>query len=69
LIEDLNRNLGRPVVSTASGGSGGGGARLTPAGTELVAAYRAIEAASVAASGIHLAALGEIFQGVSEAGQ
>src|SRR5665213_2418635 len=29
LVEDLNRHLGTPVVSTAAGGSGGGGARLT----------------------------------------
>lgn len=57
LVEDLNLHLGTPVVSTAAGGPGGGGARLTPAGQAVVTEYRAIEAASVAAAQPHLAAL------------
>ena len=58
LVEDLNRHLGTPVVSTAAGGTGGGGARLTDAGQTLVSAYRALEAASSAAAAPHLQALG-----------
>ena len=57
LVEDLNRTLGRPVVTTAAGGSGGGGASLTGAGEALVAEYRAIEAATALAARGHLAAL------------
>ncbi len=57
LVEDLNRHLGTPVVSAVTGGSGGGGARLTEAGAALVAAYRAIESATEAAASCHLAAL------------
>ena len=57
LVEDLNRHLGTAVVSTAAGGSGGGGARLTPAGQALVTEYRAIEAATTAAAKPHLATL------------
>ncbi|CAH2600526.1 LysR family transcriptional regulator [Rhodovastum atsumiense] len=57
LVEDLNRHLGQPVVSTAAGGAGGGGARLTPAGEAVVAEYRAIEAASRRAAERHLAAI------------
>lgn len=68
LIEDLNRNLGVPVVSTASGGSGGGGARLTPAGLTLVSEYRAIERASVAAADPHLASLAGAFSGTRDSG-
>ncbi|MBL8298236.1 MAG: LysR family transcriptional regulator [Rhodanobacteraceae bacterium] len=30
LIDALNRGYGRPVGDTATGGKGGGGARLTP---------------------------------------
>lgn len=63
LVEDLNRHFGSPVVSTAAGGSGGGGARLTEAGNRLVSAYRAIEAATNAASARHLAAIAEIHDG------
>lgn len=44
LIDALNRGFGRPVVDAASGGKGGGGARLTPLGEELIARYDALEA-------------------------
>lgn len=60
LVEDLNRHLGTPVVATAAGGARGGGARLTPSGLTLVAEYRAVEAATHAAAGPHLAALDRI---------
>ena len=58
LVEDLNRHLGHPVVSTVAGGAGGGGAQLTEAGSTLVAEYRAIEAAAHRAAARHLAAIG-----------
>ena len=58
LVEDLNRHLGTPVVAAITGGSGGGGARLTEAGAALVAAYRAIEQATEAAAAAHLDAIG-----------
>ena len=58
LVEDLNRHLGTPVVAAITGGSGGGGARLTAAGAGLVAAYRAIEAATACAAAPHLAVIG-----------
>ena len=58
LVEDLNRHLGAPVVAAVTGGSGGGGARLTEAGAALVAAYRAIERATVDAAAPYLATLG-----------
>lgn len=58
LVEDLNRHLGAPVVAAMTGGSGGGGARLTEAGAALVAAYRAIEQATEDAAAPYLATLG-----------
>jgi molybdate transport system regulatory protein len=58
LVEDLNRHLGRPVVSTAAGGARGGGTRLTPAGATLVAEYRAMEADARKAADRHLTAIG-----------
>ena len=57
LVEDLNRSLGRALVETAAGGSGGGGAQLTAAGHAVVACYRAIEADSLAVARTHLAIL------------
>ncbi len=43
LIDSLNRGFGRPVVETATGGRGGGGATLTPLGARLVECYTALE--------------------------
>ncbi|MFT8244785.1 winged helix-turn-helix domain-containing protein [Roseomonas sp. BN140053] len=63
LVEDLNRGMGTPVVETAAGGAGGGGARLTAAGEAVVQRYRAIEADTNAAAGAHLEALARIRQG------
>ena len=57
LVEDLNASLGAPVVQTAAGGSGGGGASLTDLGQAVVTRYRAIEAECGAAAKKHLAAL------------
>jgi molybdate transport system regulatory protein len=57
LVEDLNRHLGTPVVATAAGGAGGGGARLTPAGQAIVDQYRALETVAATVAQPHLAAL------------
>lgn len=43
LIDSLNQGFGHPVVETATGGKGGGGASLTPLGQQLVACYDALE--------------------------
>ncbi|MBK5954347.1 ModE family transcriptional regulator, partial [Rhodospirillum rubrum] len=43
LIDELNRAFRDPLVSTAFGGAGGGGARLTPTGATVLAAYRRLE--------------------------
>jgi molybdate transport system regulatory protein len=57
LVEDLNRSLGVPVVETAAGGSGGGGAVLTRAGKAIIERYRAIEVDTAIAARKHLLAL------------
>jgi molybdate transport system regulatory protein len=43
LLEDLNTSFQQPVAQMSVGGRGGGGASLTPFGSELVASYRALE--------------------------
>jgi molybdate transport system regulatory protein len=43
LLEDLNTAFQQPVAEMSVGGRGGGGALLTPFGTELVNAYRSLE--------------------------
>jgi molybdate transport system regulatory protein len=65
LVEDLNATLGAPVVQTAAGGSGGGGASLTVLGQAVVVRYRAIEEECGAAAKRHLAALQRLARGRS----
>lgn len=43
LMDSLNKGFTVPVVSASTGGSGGGGARLTALGEQLVDAYLALE--------------------------
>ncbi|HVC59868.1 MAG TPA: LysR family transcriptional regulator [Acetobacteraceae bacterium] len=57
LVEELNRSLGIQVVETAAGGSGGGGAVLTPAGKAVIERYRAIEMDTALAARKHLLAI------------
>ena len=42
LIEEANILFAAPLVESSTGGAGGGGARLTPLGHEVIAAYRDI---------------------------
>lgn len=44
LIDSMNTDFDTPVISATVGGSGGGGARLTSFGRELIQAYRKLEA-------------------------
>ncbi len=46
LVEVMNRCFRSPLVETAKGGSHGGGARLSPLGEEVLAHYRAMDAAA-----------------------
>jgi molybdate transport system regulatory protein len=44
LVDSMNSCFRAPLVASARGGRGGGGARLTPTGREVLARYRAMEA-------------------------
>jgi molybdate transport system regulatory protein len=57
LIDTLNRGFGAPVVETATGGRGGGGATLTDLGRDLVGRYAALEERLNAAAVPELSAL------------
>ncbi|MCJ2035959.1 winged helix-turn-helix domain-containing protein [Methylobacterium sp. J-068] len=57
LIDQMNTGFGQPVVEAQVGGKAGGGARLSPLGTDLVAHYRAIERAAEKAAAPFLARL------------
>jgi molybdate transport system regulatory protein len=57
LVDEINRIFRQPLVETQMGGSGGGGARLTKLGRDVVSRYRAIEGAAATASAAELRAL------------
>lgn len=44
LVDTMNRCFREPLVVAAKGGAGGGSARLTPLGEQVLALYRRIEA-------------------------
>ena len=49
LVRALNHDFREPVVTTAIGGTRGGGARVTPFGARLLRQYRAMERKASAA--------------------
>src|SRR6188508_979340 len=44
LVDTMNRCFREPVVASATGGSGGGGAHVTDFGRRVLARYRAMQA-------------------------
>lgn len=57
LVEEMNAAFAEPVVASARGGPGGGGARLTAAGEEVLRLYQAVLAEAERAAAAPLAAL------------
>lgn len=43
LVESMNKGFSAPLVEAAKGGSGGGGAKLTLMGLEVLSAYQELE--------------------------
>lgn len=63
LVEEMNAGFAQPLVSSARGGAGGGGARLTAAGAEVLRRFRAVEAGVLADPGGDLAAIAALLRG------
>ncbi|HZV67725.1 MAG TPA: LysR family transcriptional regulator [Telluria sp.] len=57
LVDVMNRSFRVPLVRGAAGGKQGGGAQVTEAGLRVLAQYRKMEAAALAAAEPHLHAL------------
>ena len=57
LIDQVNRCMKAPVVTTSPGGRDGGGTNVTPTGLELIKRYRSIEREATAATGTDIRAL------------
>jgi molybdate transport system regulatory protein len=69
LVQALNAGFGQPLVETSRGGSAQGGARLTAAGTEVLARYRQMQAKATAAIAEDLAALVPLLRPGAEGGE
>jgi molybdate transport system regulatory protein len=54
LVDVMNRSFREPLVQGAAGGKQGGGAHVTEAGLKVLAAFRTMEAAALAAAKPHL---------------
>jgi molybdate transport system regulatory protein len=57
LVDEINRIFREPLVEKQMGGSGGGGAKLSKLGRDVVGRYRAIEGAAAIAAAADLRAL------------
>jgi molybdate transport system regulatory protein len=57
LVEAMNRDFARPLVSSAKGGAARGGAELTALGAEVLERYRRMQSASEHAVAADLRAL------------
>jgi molybdate transport system regulatory protein len=57
LLDSINQAFREPVVATAPGGPGGGGATLTPFGVEVLERYRRVHDRANRAASDDLAAL------------
>lgn len=57
LVEEMNAAFAEPLVASARGGAGGGGASLTPVGHRVLRLYQAVLAHAAAAGATEIAEL------------
>jgi len=69
LVGEMNAAFTEPLVDSARGGPGGGGARLTATGAEVLARYRAVETAAAHAGADHIDALQRLLRPADIPGQ
>lgn len=66
LVEEMNATFRDPLVESARGGIGGGGARLTPTGLAVLAHFRAVEDATARAGAEDIEALRALLRDIPE---
>ena len=60
LVDTMNRCFREPLVASATGGSGGGGARITPFGRGVLARYRTMRGRAERALDAEIARFSEL---------
>jgi molybdate transport system regulatory protein len=63
LVDELNKLLSEPVVTTTAGGFTRGGATLTPVGEKTIALYHSIEAQTRSAARSEFQAFQKLMRG------
>lgn len=66
LVDAMNHGFVEPLVATATGGRGGGGAALTATGHDVLARYRRLEAKAEASVRDDLAAFARLMAGTAD---
>lgn len=66
LVEEMNAAFRLPLVSSARGGAGGGGAHLTDTGREVLAAWQAILPQVEAAAAPEVARIAKLLRDMSD---
>lgn len=61
LVDTMNQCFRKPLVGTATGGKGGGGAQITDLGMEVLRRYREMERKAAVAVSEDMAALSTLF--------
>ena len=62
LVDTMNRCFREPLVASATGGQGGGGAHLTEAGREVLGQYRALQAEVAAVTALRFQTLRQLLR-------
>ena len=66
LVEEMNAAFREPLVASARGGAGGGGAHLTAAGVAVLAHYHAVVRAAATAGADDLAAIAALMADIPD---
>lgn len=66
LVEEMNSAFREPLVDSTRGGAKGGGARLTAAGSEVLANYRKLEEIMAEAGAARIGAIRSMLRDMSE---
>ncbi len=66
LVDEMNAAFQSPLVQSARGGAGGGGATLTEAGLTVLLAYRSMVGATATACAADIAAISALLADMSD---
>jgi molybdate transport system regulatory protein len=69
LIDAMNQCFREPVVDTATGGKGGGGAEITPFGRTVLKSFRVMEAGAMASISKKMPAFSKLLRKSPPAGK